>query len=213
MGRLINILLFEDNTQLAEGLALLLNSEENYKVRGTFKNLNHLEHEVRAHNPDIVLMDIGFPMGSGIDGLRRIKAIDPNIKVIMLTGMADDESIFESLKSGADGYLLKKTSPVKLLDYIKEALEGGAPMTPSIARQVLQTFSTLNTTTPGIENLTPREKDVLRLLVNGQSYKMVAADLTISIDTVRTHIKSIYEKLEVNSKSEAVAKAIRNNIV
>lgn len=213
MARLINILLFEDNTQLSEGLALLLNSVENYKVKGTFKNLNHLEYEVQHHMPDIVLMDIGFPNGNGIDGLRRIKNIDPAIKVIMLTGMADDESIFESLKAGADGYLLKKTSPVKLLEYIREAFEGGAPMTPSIARQVLQTFSTLNAATPGIENLTAREKDVLRLLVNGQSYKMVASDLNISIDTVRSHIKSIYDKLEVNSKSEAVAKAIRNNIV
>jgi DNA-binding NarL/FixJ family response regulator len=207
------ILLFEDNAQLAEGLTMLLNSVEQYRVQGTFRNLLNLEFEIQKHQPDIVLMDIGLPNSSGIEGLRRIKKLDRNIKVIMLTGMADDESVFESLKAGADGYLLKKTSPVKLLDYIHEALEGGAPMTPTIARQVLQTFSAMNTSGPGIEALTPRERDVLRLLVNGKSYKLVAADLSISIDTVRTHIKSIYEKLEVNSKSEAVAKAIRGNLV
>lgn len=210
---MIKILLFEDNTQLAEGLTLLLNSVDNYRVGASFKNLSNLEFEIQNHRPDIVLMDIGFPAGSGIDGLRRVKKVDPSIKVVMLTGMDDDDSIFESLRAGADGYLLKKTSPVKLLDYIREAYEGGAPMTPSIARQVLQTFAKLNSTAPGIENLTPREKDVLRLLVNGQSYKLVAYDLNISIDTVRSHVKNIYEKLEVNSKSEAVAKAIRSNLV
>jgi DNA-binding NarL/FixJ family response regulator len=212
---MIKIQLFEDNTQLGEGLAMLLNSVDNYRVEGTFKNLSNLEHEIKKHHPDIVLMDIGFPSGSGIDGLRRIKAINKHAKVIMLTGLSDEKVVFEALKAGADGYLLKKTSPSKLLEYITEAFEGGAPMTPSIARQVLQafSFSFVNISVPGIENLTAREKDVLKLLVNGQSYKMVAAELAISIDTVRSHIKSIYDKLEVNSKSEAVAKAIRNNLV
>jgi DNA-binding NarL/FixJ family response regulator len=210
---MIKILLFEDNAQLGEGLTMLLNSVENYHVAGTFKNLNNLELEIKKHHPDIVLMDIGFPSGSGIDGLRRIKAIDKHAKVIMLTGLSDEEVVFEALKAGADGYLLKKTSPSKLLEFITEAFEGGAPMTPSIARLVLQAFSSVNISAPGIENLTAREKEVLKLLVNGQSYKMVAADLAISIDTVRSHIKSIYDKLEVNSKSEAVAKAIRNNLV
>lgn len=210
---MIKILLFEDNAQLAEGLTLLLNSMDTYQVRGCFKNLNNVEREVQTHTPDIVLMDIGFPSDSGIDGLRRIKKINRQIKVIMLTGLDDEEKVFESLKAGADGYLLKKTSPVKLLEYIKEAYDGGAPMTPSIARKVVRAFSSITVSTPEIESLTLREKDVLRQLVNGQSYKMVASDLNIAIDTVRSHIKSIYEKLEVNSKSQAVAKAIRNEIV
>lgn len=213
---MIKILLFEDNSQLAEGLSLLLNSVDNYSVQGCFKNLNNLEQNIRQYVPDIVLMDIGFPSGNGIDGVRKIKTINPQIKVIMLTGQGDEDSVFESLKAGADGYLLKKTSPTKLLEYIAEAYEGGAPMTPSIARQVLQTFSSLNTTsatTSENENLTLREKEVLRQLVNGQSYKMVAEDLNIAVDTVRSHIRRIYEKLQVNSKSEAVVKAIKNNLI
>ncbi len=211
---MVKILLFEDNAQLAEGLSMLLNSVDNYSVLGCFKNLSSLEQNIKQLVPDVVLMDIGFPSGNGIDGVRRIKMINPQIKVIMLTGQGDDESVFESLKAGADGYLLKKTSPSKLLEYISEAYEGGAPMTPSIARQVLASFSapSVAKTSEG-ESLTLREKEVLRQLVNGQSYKMVADGLNIAVDTVRSHIRRIYEKLQVNSKSEAVVKAIRNNIV
>lgn len=210
---MIRILIFEDNAQLAEGLTMLLNTVDDFQVAGCFKNLNTLEKEISLYTPDIVLMDISFPSGSGIDGLRQIKKINPSIKVLMLTGMADESSVFESLKSGADGYLLKKTSPVKLLESVREAFEGGAPMTPSIARQVLATFSANPPSKDSFENLTLREKEVLKLLVNGLSYKMVSADLNISIDTVRSHIRNIYEKLQVNSKSEAVAKAILNHIV
>lgn len=210
---MISILLFEDNAQLSEGLSLLLNSVDGMEVKGSFRNLNTVEKEIRTYSPDIVLMDIGFPSGNGIDALRTIKKVDPKIKVIMLTGMADDANVFESLRAGADGYILKKTSPVKLLEYVKEAHEGGAPMTPSIARQVLQTFSGTKASKNDSDNLTQREKEVLKLLVDGQSYKLVAADLNISIDTVRSHIRNIYDKLQVNSKSEAVAKAIINNIV
>src|SRR5258706_7416063 len=211
---MVKILLFEDNAQLAEGLSMLLNSVDNYSVLGCFKNLSSLEQNIKQLVPDVVLMDIGFPSGNGIDGVRRIKMSNPQIKVIMLTGQGDDESVFESLKAGADGYLLKKTSPSKLLEYISEAYEGGAPMTPSIARQVLASFSapSVAKTSEG-ESLTLREKEVLRQLVNGQSYKMVADGLNIAVDTVRSHIRRIYEKLQVNSKSEAVVKAIRNNIV
>jgi DNA-binding NarL/FixJ family response regulator len=210
---MIRILIFEDNAQLSEGLTLLLNTVDDFQVAGCFKNLNTLEKEIMVYSPDIVLMDISFPSGSGIDGLRQIKRINASIKVLMLTGMADEASVFESLKSGADGYLLKKTSPVKLLESVREAYEGGAPMTPSIARQVLATFSANHPLRDTVENLTVREKEVLKLLVNGLSYKMVSSDLNISIDTVRSHIRNIYEKLHVNSKSEAVAKAILNQIV
>lgn len=210
---MIRILLFEDNAQLSEGLCLLLNSVQEFEVTGSFRNLNTIEEQIRTHLPDIVLMDISFPSGNGINALRTIKRIAPKTKVIMLTGMADDVNVFESLRAGADGYILKKTSPIKLLEYVKEAYEGGAPMTPSIARQVLQTFSNAKVNKNDSDNLTYREKEVLKLLVDGQSYKLVASDLNISIDTVRSHIRNIYDKLQVNSKSEAVAKAIINKIV
>jgi DNA-binding NarL/FixJ family response regulator len=210
---MIKILLFEDNAQLSDGLTLLLNTVEEYKVAGAFKSLGSVEKEIQLHQPDVVLMDIGFPSGNGIDGLRRIKRVDPRVKVIMLTGMDDEASIFEALKAGADGYVLKKTAPVKLLDYIREANEGGAPMTPSVARMVLETFAAPKSEYEGHEGLTSREKDVLKLLVRGMSYKLVSAELNISIDTVRSHIRNIYDKLQVNSKSEAVAKAILQKIV
>ncbi len=210
---MIRILIFEDNAQLSEGLSALLSTVDDYKVVGCFRNLNTVEKEIKTHEPDLVLMDIGFPSGNGIQALRIIKQVNRNIKVIMLTGMADDANVFDSLKSGADGYILKKTPPLKLLDYIKEANEGGAPMTPSIARRVLETFSAMGTSASENEDLTTREREVLKLLVGGFSYKLVSDQLNISIDTVRSHIRNIYKKLEVNSKSEAVAKAIINNIV
>lgn len=210
---MIRILIFEDNRQLAEGLSMLLNGVEGYEVVGCHHQLDGVEREVRQTEPDIVLMDIGFPSGNGIQAVRRIKQVSRTIKVIMLTGMADDASVFDSLKAGADGYILKKTPPLKLIEYVKEAHDGGAPMTPAIARMVLEAFSTVKTTLPEAEHLTLREKEVLKLLVDGASYKLVSAELNISIDTVRSHIRNIYDKLKVNSKSEAVAKAILNNIV
>jgi len=210
---MVRIILFENNTQLAEGISFLVNSVDNYRVVGCFKNLNNLEYEIKNHEPHVVLMDVEFPSGNSIKGLRDVKKINNEIKVVMLSGMSTHENVFESIRSGADGYILKKTAPAKLLEYIQEAYEGGAPMSPSIARHVIQTFSALDNSSADSENLTSREKEVLRLLVKGSSYKLVAFDLNIAIDTVRSHIKNIYDKLQVNSKSEAVAKAILNNIV
>ena len=210
---MIRIVLFEDNAQLAEGLAFLLGTVDEYYVAGSFRNLANVETQIRALSPNIVLLDIGFPSGSGIDSIKTIKKVSKEIKVIMLTGLSDDVSVLAAIKAGADGYILKKTQPVKLLEYVKEACEGGAPVTPSVARLILQTFSSRDIPEDIAEDLTFREKEVLKLLVNGMSYKLVAADLNVAVDTVRSHIKNIYKKLEVNSKSEAVAKAIRNNLV
>lgn len=210
---MIKIVLFEDNPELAEGLSMLINSVDTFEVAGCHNNLENVEKIVTEVHPDIVLMDVGFPEGNGVDALKRIKRINLSTCVLMLTGKDDDNTIFESLKAGADGYLLKKTPPTKLLEYIREAHEGGAPMTPGIARRILQTFSM---PMPGFklqEDLTAREREVLRELVNGLSYKMISANLNIAIDTVRSHIKSIYYKLQVNSKSEAIIKAMKNNLV
>ena len=210
---MIKILLFEDNRQFGEGLTMLLNTIDDFKVLGCFNSVDKADREVKTLDPDVVLMDIGFPSGSGIEGVRRIKQTGKDRKVIMLTAMADDETVFEAIKAGADGYVLKKTSPIKLVEFIREAMQGGAPMTPTIARQVLNAFSNVKVNVSNNENLTSREKDVLKVLVNGGSYKEVSGSLNISVDTVRSHIRNIYDKLHVNSKSEAVAKAILNNIV
>jgi len=210
---MIRIILYEDNPQLREGLTMLLNGSDGYEVVGAFKNCNHIEDEVSAYEPDVILMDIDMPGTNGIEGLKRIRKVNNDVKVLMLTVFDDNKNVFEAIRSGANGYVLKKTPPARLIEYISDANSGGAPMTSSIATQVLRMFSDMNATEGEDYNLSDREKQVLQLLVNGYSYKMIASEMFIAIDTVRSHIKKIYEKLHVNSKSEAVAKAFKDKIV
>ncbi len=210
---MIRIVLYEDNPQLREGLSLLLNGSDGFEVIGAFKNCNNVREETAVLAPDVVLMDIDMPGTNGIEGLKLIRQQNNTTKVLMLTVFDDNKNVFEAIKNGANGYLLKKTPPAKLLEYIQEAHTGGAPMSSSIATQVLKMFSQLHNQAGSDYHLSEREKQVLQLLVNGYSYKMIAAEIFISIDTVRSHIKKIYEKLHVNSKSEAVAKAFKDRIV
>ena len=210
---MIKILIYEDNPQLREGLTMLINGTMGFEVLASFKNCNNVVDEVEAFKPDVVLMDIDMPGTNGLQGLKLIRQHNTDVKVLMLTVFDDNKNVFEALKSGANGYLLKKTPPAKILEYIQDVQSGGAPMTSSIASQVLKMFSEIPTPQNEDYNLSEREKNVLQLLVNGYSYKMIAAELFIAIDTVRSHIKKIYEKLQVNSKSEAVAKAFKNRIV
>ncbi|MHA4846548.1 response regulator [Flavitalea antarctica] len=210
---MIKIVLYEDNPQLREGLSMLLNGSDGFEVVASFKNCNNVTAEVEALKPDVVLMDIDMPGTNGIDGLKLIRQVNAEVKVLMLTVFDDNKNVFDAIRNGANGYLLKKTPPAKLLEYIQEAHSGGAPMTSSIATQVLKMFSEANTPSGDDYHLSEREKEVLQLLVNGYSYKMIASEMYISIDTVRSHIKKIYEKLHVNSKSEAVAKAFKDKLV
>jgi DNA-binding NarL/FixJ family response regulator len=212
MSGMTKVLIYEDNPQLREGLSLLINGSTGFEVLAAFKNCNNVVDEVSAFKPDVVLMDIDMPGTNGIDGLKAIRERNAEVKVLMLTVFDDNRNVFEAIKSGANGYILKKTQPAKLLEYIEEAHSGGAPMSSSIATQVLKMFSQIQRPAHEDYNLSEREKMVLQLLVNGYSYKMIAADMFIAIDTVRSHIKKIYEKLHVNSKSEAVAKAFKNNM-
>jgi len=154
-----------------------------------------------------------MPGTNGIEGLKIIRSVNTDVKVLMLTVFDDNKNVFDAIRNGASGYILKKTPPSKLLEYIIEAASGGAPMTASIASQVLKMFSQVNDNKSGDYNLSEREKEVLHLLVEGYSYKMIASKMFIAIDTVRSHIKKIYEKLHVNSKSEAVAKAFKDRLV
>lgn len=211
---MIRIVLYEDNNQLREGLSMLINGFDNFSVVGSFRNCTNILAETKELKPDVILMDIDMPGTNGIEGLQLIRNENSSVKVMMLTVFDDNKNVFEAIRSGADGYLLKKTPPAKLLEYIQDVYDGGAPMTSSIARQVLQMFSGQPVTEKeDTYNLSVREKEVLNLLVNGYSYKMIAAEMFISIDTVRSHIKKIYEKLHVNSKSEAVAKAFKDKII
>lgn len=210
---MIKLLIYEDNPQLREGLTMLINGSEGFEVLAAYKNCDEVVEEVQAWKPDVILMDIDMPGTNGIEGLKRIRAMNSDVKILMLTVFDDNKNVFEAIKSGANGYILKKTPPSRLLEYIEEAASGGAPMTSSIATQVLKMFSEHHKASGEDYNLSDREKQVLSLLVNGYSYKMIASEMYISIDTVRSHIKKIYEKLHVNSKSEAVAKAFKDRIV
>jgi DNA-binding NarL/FixJ family response regulator len=210
---MIEIAIYEDNKDLAQGLTLLFNAANDFKVIASFENCNDIENDLNKHKPDLILMDIEMPGTGGLEGLRRAKALlGNNIKVLMLTVFEDNDKIFDALRFGADGYILKKTPPSKIIEYINDAMEGGAPMTPSIARKVLNLFPSQAQKVEdsvSFKLLSGREKDVLNLIVDGHSYKMIAEQLFISVDTVRSHIKKIYEKLHVNSKSQAVAKVLR----
>lgn len=210
---MIKLLLYEDNPQLREGLTMLINGSEGFEVLAAFKNCDSIIDEVEAFNPDVILMDIDMPGVNGIEGLKRVRAVNADVKILMLTVFDDNKNVFEAISNGANGYILKKTPPAKLLEYIAEAQTGGAPMTASVATQVLKMFSSMNSDKGEDYNLSDREKQVLQLLVDGYSYKMIAGEMYIAIDTVRSHIKKIYEKLHVNSKSEAVAKAFKDKLV
>jgi DNA-binding NarL/FixJ family response regulator len=209
----IKIVIYEDNDDLRDGLSVLLKGMPNYELLGAFPNCQYVEDEIGRLLPDLVLMDIDMPIANGLYGLKIIKEKYPKVNVLMLTVFEDNEYIFEAICSGAVGYMLKRTPPNKLLDAINDAMEGGAPMTSSIARKVLQMLPPQRKTTDSSYNLTERELEILNLLVKGNSYKMIADQSCISVDTVRSHIKKIYEKLHVHSQTEAVAKAIQNQIV
>lgn len=211
--KMIKLLLYEDNPQLREGLTMLISGSEGFDVLAAFKNCNNILEEVEAFNPDVILMDIDMPGVNGLEGLKKVRAVNTDVKILMLTVFDDNKNVFEAISNGANGYILKKTPPAKLLEYIAEAQTGGAPMTASVATQVLKMFTSMNSDKGEDYNLSDREKQVLQLLVEGYSYKMIAGEMFIAIDTVRSHIKKIYEKLHVNSKSEAVAKAFKDKLV
>ncbi|RXK57795.1 response regulator transcription factor [Lacibacter luteus] len=210
---MIKVMLYEDNPQLREGLTMLIDGSDGFTVLASYKNCDNVTDEVAAWNPDVILMDIDMPGTNGIEGLKKIRATNGNVKILMLTVFDDNKNVFDAIRNGANGYVLKKTPPAKLLEYIQEGASGGAPMTASIATQVLKMFSQITPSQNEDYNLSDREKQVLQLLVDGYSYKMIASEMFISIDTVRSHIKKIYEKLHVNSKSEAVAKAFKDKLL
>jgi DNA-binding NarL/FixJ family response regulator len=206
----VKIAIFEDNDRLRESLVALFKGMDDYQVIGDFNNCKEAATIARVYKPDVVLMDIDLPGESGIKGVSNIKEGYPQSAIIMYTVFEDDEKLFQCLCAGANGYLLKKTAPSRLIDAIAEVIEGGAPMSPSIARSVLNSFQ------HGKSNrysLSPREIETLQLLIKGYSTKMIAAELKISFDTARYHLKNIYNKLHVNCGKEAIAKALGEHIV
>jgi DNA-binding NarL/FixJ family response regulator len=208
----MKIIIYEDDDKLRQSLKLLIDGTEGFTVVGDYPNCSHVEAEVGGLHPDIVLMDIDMPEVNGIEGVERIKAKYPEVKILMHTVFDDNEKLFACLKAGAQGYLLKKTPPSKLLDALLDIYTGGAPMSPGIARRVLETFHELK---PASEKygLTKREKEILQLLPEGYTYKAISSECHRAMDTVSTHLRHIYEKLHVNCGTEAVAKAIRERLV
>jgi DNA-binding NarL/FixJ family response regulator len=206
----IRITIFEDNDALRESLVYLLKNASGYEVTGDYNNCLEAATIVRVYEPDVVLMDIDMPELNGIAGVKAIKEARPQTSVIMYTVFEDDEKLFQCLCAGANGYLLKKTSPSYLFEAIQQVVDGGAPMSPSIARKVLNSFQQGKSKQ---YSLSARETEVLQLLTKGYSAKMIAAELNISFDTARFHLKNIYSKLHVNCGKEAIAKALGEHII
>ncbi len=212
---MIKVIIVEDNNTIREGLKLLIDGTDGYKCVANYSICEDLLSEVKTLEVDVILMDIDLPGISGIEGMKRLKEISPDYTILILTIYDENELIFEALCAGASGYLVKKTPPAKLLEAIKEANEGGAPMTSNIARKVVDFFQKTQPIQKKEESilLTKREKEVLTGLVDGSSYKAIADLLNISLDTVRFHFRNIYKKLHVHSQSEAVVKAIKEGLV
>lgn len=212
----IRVTIFEDNKKYRESLAMLIDGSPGFTIAGAYSDADDVIFKIKESQPDVLLMDIEMPGKSGIEALLEIKINFPKLNVLMQTVFEDDDKVFDSICNGASGYVLKNTAPVRILDAIVETYQGGAPMSPVIAKKVLQLLQKSNRQPEPqpAENfdLTPREKEILSLMVTGMSYKMIAANRNITFETVRTHIKNIYEKLHVATMTEAVAKAIKSNL-
>jgi DNA-binding NarL/FixJ family response regulator len=208
----MRIALFEDNQQFRESLEFIIVTTPDMELCGSFEDTNRLQQKIESLQPVVILMDISIPGKNGIEAVKEIKELFPHIHVCMQTVFEDDDKIFASLCAGASGYILKSSPPDKVLQAIREVAEGGAFFTPSIAKRVLMNFQQQPQQAEYIQ-LSEKEKEVLKLLVDGLSYKMIADKTSLSVHTIHTHIKNIYQKLHVNSKGEAVAKALKNKLV
>ena len=209
---MIKLFIYEDDDDLRDGLSQFLTATDAFEVVCGFSNCNTIKTDLEHASVDIILMDIDMPGISGIEGIRIAKALKPEISILVFTVFDDNKKIFDAICAGADGYLLKKTTPEKIIEGLKDVYNGGSAMSPSIAKKILNSFpkdSEQNNFTP----LTAKEKEILLHLVEGKSYKQIAALSSISVETVRTHIKHIYAKLHVRTMSQAVAKAINQKIV
>jgi DNA-binding NarL/FixJ family response regulator len=213
---MVKIAVFDDHQARREALKLLISLDPEMQLSGEYEDCSNLVNNIKNNIPDVALMDIHMPGIDGIEGVKLFKAYYPETYVIMQTVFDDDDNLFNCLLAGADGYILKKSSNQKLLEGIHEVVDGGAPMTPSIAKRVLEHFSNKSKTTKKAQteyDLSKREIDVLSCLAKGFSQKMIAGELFISVFTVNNHMKNIYQKMHVHNASEAVVTAIQNNIV
>jgi DNA-binding NarL/FixJ family response regulator len=211
--RVIRAMIVEDQKDLREGLSTLVNFTPGFTCIGAFRTMEECIARIKHEVPDVILSDIGLPGMSGIEGIRIIKEQHPDLTVLVLTVYDDNEKIFDALCAGATGYLLKQTEPAELLRSVKEAVAGGAPMSPEVAARVIKLFREVRPPEKVDYDLTPHELRLLKLLVDGHNYVTAAEQLKISYNTIKVHVRNIYDKLQVHSKSEAVAIAMRDRLV
>jgi DNA-binding NarL/FixJ family response regulator len=212
-GNFVTAAVIEDQREIREGLRTLINGTLAHHCTGAFRSMEEALERICLDVPDVILVDIGLPGISGIEGIPMLRERYPTTKILVLTVYDDDDRIFSALCAGACGYLLKKTPPARLLESLKEAADGGGPMSPEVAHRVVNLFRDFRPVEPAGHDLTPHEVRLLKLLADGHNYKTAAAELKVSVNTIAFHMKHIYEKLHVHSKSEAVAKALRRGIV
>lgn len=212
-NEVIKAAIVEDQRDIREGLTMLINGTTGYACTGSYRSMEEALDRIKSDVPDVVLCDIGLPGMNGIEGIRILKERYPGLSLLMLTVYDDDDRIFDALCAGACGYLLKRTSPTRLLESLKEAVAGGAPMSPEVASRVLTLFREIRPPERVDYELTPHESRLLKLLVEGHNYATAAEALNVSYNTVKFHMRHIYEKLQVHSKSEAVGKAMRERLI
>lgn len=210
---IIKVAIIEDQRDIRECLTFLINGTEGFRCTGSYRTMEEALEKIGFELPDVALSDIGLPGMNGIEGIKVLKERYPDLLLLMLTVYNDDERIFDAMCAGASGYLLKKTPPARLLESVKEAVGGGAPMSPEVARRVISLFREIRPPERADYELTPHETRLLKLFVEGHNYKTAAAELGVSVNTVNFHVRSIYEKLQVHTRSEAVVKALRNRLV
>jgi DNA-binding NarL/FixJ family response regulator len=205
--------IIEDQREIREGLAALIGGTPGFECTGAFRSVEEAMGPLQARPPRVLLLDVGLPGMSGIEAIPLLKARLPGLSLLMLTVYGDDDRIIQAVCAGACGYLLKKTPPVRLLECLREVADGGAPMSPEVARRVMTLFREYRPPEKAAHELTPHETRLLRLLVDGHNYKTAAAEIGVTVHAISFHMRRIYEKLEVHSKSEAVAKALRQGLV
>lgn len=209
----IRTAIVEDMRNIREGLVTLINFTDGFTCSGGYRSMEEAIPRIKGNVPDVLLTDIGLPGMNGIEGVRILKDEFPDLTVLMLTVYDDDERIFDALCAGASGYLLKRTSPAKIIENIREAVSGGAPMSPEVAARVIRLFREVRPPEKVDYDLTPHETRLLKLLVEGHNYTTAAQELGVSYNTIKFHMRHIYEKLQVHSKSEAVAKALQGRLI
>ncbi len=209
----IKTAIIEDEDNIREGLASLIGFTPGFKCTGSFASMEEALHRLPRDVPDVILSDIGLPGMDGIQGIKILKERFPKILILMITVYDDDDRIFDALCAGANGYLLKRTPPMRLLESLRDAVDGGSPMSPEVASKVIKLFRQFRPPERADYDLTPHEIRLLKLLVEGHNYNTAAKELKSSINTVKFYIKRIYEKLQVHSKSEAVAKALKERLL